>query len=405
MELKKEMPLEGIKIIEYGVFHAGPGGGAILGDLGAEVIKVESAAGDPLRYWTDIAGFDFSIAENESIMHEVSNRNKKSICLDIKKEQGRNIFNQLIKSADIFLTNLRKSTKTRLSLDYPSISGINPKIIHANVSGYGPEGPMDDVGAFDPMGQALSGLMFVTGASQPALMHIGILDQTTSIALSHAIITALLVRERKGIGQEVHVSLYGTALWMQYANLMINSFLSIDPCITQNRFHHSPLRNSYRCKDGIWLMGTHHPEEKYWGPFCRAVGKAELLKDSRYTDDTGKPLKSAEMIEILDNLFATRSSKDWMDVFKDVKLMFCPIQRVGDIKTDPQALVNNYMVPFNHPKVGDVKIPGYPFHFSASQAGTRCSAPELGEHTQEILLELGLQEEDIGKLRDEGVIP
>ena len=156
MDQHKEKPLDGIKVVEYGVFHAGPGGGAILGDLGAEVIKVENAAGDPLRHWTSVAGFDFSIGPNESLMHEISNRNKKAICLDIKTEEGKVVLHRLVEEADVFLTNLRKSTKKKLGIDYASLLKINPRIIHANVSGFGPEGPMADMGAFDPLGQAWS---------------------------------------------------------------------------------------------------------------------------------------------------------------------------------------------------------------------------------------------------------
>ncbi len=209
-----ERPLDGIRIVEYGVFHAGPGANAILGDLGAEVIKIETASGDPERYWTNVAGFDLSLKNGESIIFEASNRNKKGICLDIQKKKGREIFDRLIQEADVFLTNLRGSTQKRLNIDYETLAEINPQIIYAGVSGYGRRGSMSDLGAFDPLGQARSGMMFVTGTSEPAMIHLGILDQATAITVSHAILTALLFRERKGIGQEVHVSLYSTALWV-----------------------------------------------------------------------------------------------------------------------------------------------------------------------------------------------
>jgi crotonobetainyl-CoA:carnitine CoA-transferase CaiB-like acyl-CoA transferase len=139
-------PLDGIRIVEYGVFHAGPGGIAILGDLGADIIKIEAFAGDPERYWTRVAGNDFSLKNNESLIFDASNRNKKSVCLDIKQKKGREIFDRLVKDADVFLTNLRKSTKAKRGLDYATISKLNPDIIYASVSGYGTEGPMSDLG-------------------------------------------------------------------------------------------------------------------------------------------------------------------------------------------------------------------------------------------------------------------
>lgn len=404
MDQQKEKPLEGIKVVEYGVFHAGPGGGAILGDLGAEVIKVENATGDPLRHWTSVAGFDFSIAENESLMHEISNRNKKAICLDIKTEKGKAILHQLVSEADVFLTNLRKSTKEKLGIDYAALSKINPKIIHANVSGFGPEGPMADLGAFDPLGQAWSGMTFVTGTDHPALTHIGLLDQTTAISLSHAVITALFVRERKGIGQAVHISLYGSALWMQYINLMITNTFSVDPCIPADRNHHSPLRNAFCCKDGKWVIGTHHPENKYWGTFCELTGQGRLMDDPQFTDKEGKPVKSAELIHIFDQVFAQRTSAEWMEILTGAGLIFAPIQKITDIKSDPQAIANNYVTPFKHRTLGDIQIPGYPIEFSACDAGTHTAAPMPGEHTDEILAELGYAAEDITRLKDEDIV-
>jgi crotonobetainyl-CoA:carnitine CoA-transferase CaiB-like acyl-CoA transferase len=404
MDQHQNKPLAGIKVVEYGVFHAGPGGGAILGDLGADVIKVENATGDPLRHWTSVAGFDFSIADNQSLMNEISNRNKKGICLDIKTEKGMAILHQLVKEADVFLTNLRKSTKEKLGIDYAALSKINPRIIHANVSGFGPEGPMADMGAFDPLGQAWSGMTFVTGTEHPALTHIGLLDQTTAITLSHAVITALFVRERKGIGQSVDISLYGTALWMQYINLVITNTFSVDPCIPADRNHHSPLRNAFCCKDEKWIIGTHHPENKYWDTFCEVTGQGQLIDDPRYTSEEGKPIKSAELVQIFDVVFAKQSSAVWMERLTTAGLIFAPIQKITDIKNDPQAIANKYVTPFRHRVLGDIQMPGYPIQFSACEAGTHSSAPRLGEHTDEILEDLGYTSEDIVSFRDAGIV-
>ena len=400
----KPMPLEGIKILEYGIFHAGPGGSAILGDLGADIIKIEAGYGDPERFWTHVAGLDMSTPNGESLMFEVSNRNKKGIYLNIKTDQGREVFHRLVKDADVFLTNLRNSTKQRLNIDYASISKVNPTIIHANVSGYGPKGPMSDIGAFDPLGQARSGLMFATGTPVPAPLHLGILDQTTAIAASHAILTALFVRERKGIGQEVHISLFSTALWMQHPNMMLANVLSVDPCVQGDRNQHSPLRNCFCCKDGNWIFGTHHPEEKYWTAFCKATGQEKLLADKHFTDSGGRPVNVSELIEIFDGVFATKTRDEWMEIFQAHKFMFCPVQRITEVEKDPQALVNDYIVPFDHPVLGKINIPGYFAHFSENRAGTRRPAPAIGEHTDEVLSDLGYAPEEIEELKKEGVI-
>ena len=401
---KLERPLEGIHIVEYGLFHAGPGANAILGDLGAEVIKIETASGDPERYWTDVAGFDLSLNNSESIIFEASNRNKKGICLDIQKKKGREIFNRLIQEADVFLTNLRSSTKKQLKIDYAALVKINPQIIYAGVSGYGRRGAMSDLGAFDPLGQARSGMMFVTGTSEPAMIHLGILDQATAITVSHAILTALLFRERKGIGQEVHVSLYSTALWMQYINLMLASVLSINPRIPSDRTRHSPLRNRFRCRDGKWILGTHHPEEKYWSTFCATTGQGRLLDDPRFTNESGGPVNYIELNRIFDEVFATRSRDEWMDIFQAQGLMFCSVQQIQEVPGDPQALENEYLMPFTHPVQGEITIPGYPVQFSHCRAGTHSAAPKLGEHTEAVLSKLGYTEHEIERLKTGKVI-
>jgi crotonobetainyl-CoA:carnitine CoA-transferase CaiB-like acyl-CoA transferase len=401
---RKKGPLTGIRVVEYGVFHAGPGATAILGDLGAEVIKIESGVGDPERYWTVVGDLDMTAPNGQSTMFEVSNRNKKGIYLDIKTDKGREIFHRLVEKADVFLTNLRKSTKVKLGLDYDTLKKVNPMIIHANVSGYGPEGPMSDLGAFDPLGLAKSGLLFVTGSERPALMHIGVLDQATAIAASHAIITALFVREREQRGQEVHASLYSTGLWLMYPNLMLASLLGVNPVVSGDRSEHSPLRNVFCCKDGGWIIGTHHPESKYWATFCKAMGREDLIDNPKFCDDECRQVNNAELIAICDEIFAKKTRDEWMEVFIPLGLMYSAIQTAGEVADDLQAQANQYVVPFKHPMFGDVSVPGYPIQFSENEAGTRSPAPSIGEHTDEVLKDIGFSENDIRELRQAEVV-
>ena len=401
---KIKRPLDGIRVLEYGIFHAGPGASAILGDLGADIIKIESGNGDPSRHWTFLARRNYALPNGESAMFHIANRNKKGIYLDIENKKGRNIFHELVSKSDIFLTNLRKSTKIKLGLDYDTLSMVNSKIIYASVSGYGAQGPISDLGAFDPLGLARSGMMFVTGKNEPSIMHVAILDQATAIAASHGILTALFTRERYGIGQEVHISLYGTGLWLMFPNLLANSILSINPIPSGNRFEHSPLRNFYRCKDEKWIIGAHHDEKKYWPIFCEATGEKELINHPYLMNSEVTFPDYEELVIHFDRVFATKTRSEWMDIFLSRGLMFCPIQHLEEIKNDPQALLNQYIVDYEDHVLGNLKIPGYPIHFSKFKAGIRRMGPGLGEHSEIILREMGYGEKDLQQLKKEGVI-
>jgi len=402
--LDKPGPLEGIKVVEYGVFHAGPGAGAILGDLGADVIKVEENTGDPIRHWARVGSSIFGGSGVKSPMFEFSNRNKRSIWLDIKKEKGREIFHRMVKEADIFLTNLRKTTKVKLGIDYRAIADINPKIIYAGVSGYGKEGPVSDTGAFDPMGQARSGMMFLTDSKEPKLIQLAILDQATAITASHAIMTALFIRERYGIGQEVHNSLYSTALWLMHANMLLSNFNISVSELTWIRSRNHPLRNSFCCKDGKWIVGVHHPPERYWHAFCEATGQQALMKDPRFIDEESRNDNCGELVAYFDEVLVTKTQSEWIEIFTKAGLMFSPVQDIKDVITDPQAIANNYVVDFDHPDFGKMKIPGYPIEFSTFSAGLRSPAPEMAEHTEQILREMNYSEPEIRRLKKEEVI-
>lgn len=398
------MPLAGIRVIEYAVFHAGPGAASILGELGADVIKIESGAGDPSRTWSSAGNMDFSLTNDQTVTYQISNRNKRGIYVQMGSTEGKKIFHRLLGGADVFITNLRKSSRQERGMDYAAISKINPRIVYASVSGYGPEGPDSDLGAYDPLGQARCGLMYATGFDEPAVLNLAFLDQATAVAASHAILTALLVQQRQGIGQEVHVSLYSAGLWLMYPNMFIVGAFSKDPNVAWNRHENSPLRNRFRCKDGVWIMSAHHPEEKYWSVFCEATGQKQLLDDSRFLDDASRRANCRALVAIFDDVFACKTSDEWMRILLSAGLMVSPVRRNLNVVEDLQALANDYMVDFEHPVLGKIKIPGYPIHFSENSAVTRTIGFEIGAHTDQILEEIGYSSGEIGTLRAQGIV-
>ncbi len=400
-------PLEGIRVLELGMFHAGPGGTAILGDLGAEVIKIEQAGlGDPIRRLAYVGHVHLELEGGGSVWHEGANRSKKSVTIDLNKEKGKEIVYRLVSKSDVFLASIRRTAVEKLKMDYPVISKINPRIIYAWVSGYGPLGPDRDVGAFDYQGQGRSGMMYCMGEPDmtPLVSQFGIIDQATSIMASHEIITALLMRERFGIGQEVHVSILSTALYLLYCNIFI-ALVGGFEAPRHQRSKEYPLRNYYKCADGRWFILTAGIFEKYWSSVCQAIGHPELENDTRF-DSTEKLIANSEqLVAIFDQIFVSRPRDEWLKILAEYDLPVAPVNRLSELVDDPQIMANNYIMDFDHPRLGKIRIPGYPIHFSKTDATTRIAAPELGEHTDSVLKEIcGYSEDDISRFRDEGVI-
>jgi crotonobetainyl-CoA:carnitine CoA-transferase CaiB-like acyl-CoA transferase len=407
MERAIQRPLEGIRVLDCGVFHAGPGGPAILGDLGAEVIKIEQpGVGDPIRMAGQIGKIQFGVAGGRGLFFEGANRSKKGITLNLKSEKGRAILYRLVEQSDVFLTNLRPPAVERLKIGYPALREVNPRLIYASVSAYGPKGPDRDLGGFDYQGQARSGLMYSMGeaGTPPVACQFGIIDQATAIMASHQIITALFMRERTGIGQQVHLSILSAAMYLLYFNILLTTAGGMQ-VPRHRRATENPMRNYYRCGDGGWLMMTLTPPERHWGPLCAALGHPELENDPRYDTDEKRSANAAELVAWFDEIFASRPRDAWLRIFAEHDLFACAINTLEELATDPQVVANDYLESFDHPVLGEIKLPGYPVHFSESRAGTTLAAPDLGEHTVEVLSKLcGYGDEEIEALRAEGVV-
>mgnify|MGYP001044761354 CR=1 FL=1 len=408
-ESNKVDPLQGIRVLEWGVFHAGPGAPAILGDLGAEVIKIEQPqVGDPTRHQKQFGETSFELPYGASLFFEASNRNKKSVTLDLSQERGREVAYRLVAKSDVFLTNFRKGIVEGMKMTYPILSRINPRLIYISISAYGSQGPDSERGGFDFQGQARSGFMFSMGEPDmpPLVLHFGVIDQATAIMVSHTILTSLLVRERFGIGQEVQVSILGSALFLQYINVLTALWLK-KRIPRHQRSKTDPLRNYYQCQDGKWLfLGfPAHWEKDKWPFFCQALGVPELQSHPRFDTRQKRLQNSEEMVTMLDHIFAERPQQEWLNAFARYDLIACPVNDTLDLEHDPQIIENGYVIDFDHPMLGKVKIPGFPAHFSRSRAETRSAAPSLGEHTAEALQGIGgYSKDEVEQLRELRVI-
>lgn len=399
--------LDGIRVVEWADYHAGPGAAATLGDLGAEIIKIEARiSGDRGRSVLSLGKLPLKLRNGHSLWFEGSNRNKKSITLDIAKPEGKALAYRLVEHADVFITNHRQGLVALRGMDYDSLRQRNPRLVYLRVSAYGRNGPDADQGGFDFLGQARSGFMTAIGepAMPPLYAHLAIVDQVTAFTASYGVIAALLARERTGIGQEVHASLLGSSSWLLYFNILCHQLLGTEPPKHDRKRPGGPLRNYYCCQDGKWLASVHWPEQKYWPAFCRMLGIPNTIVDPRFDTDA-KRAENEELVAILDHAFAQKRRSEWLDLAREAELMLSPVNSVSDLPDDPQFAANDYIVEVDIPGLGLVKVPGFPVQFSANPAAVRSGAPSLGAHTDEVLGEvLGLSMAEIDALRTAEIV-
>jgi len=405
----EKMPLEGIRVLDWTIWQQGPVASSMLGDLGAEVIKIEERiGGDPARGMKRIVDLvDCQLPHGRNFYFEIHNRNKKSITVDLKKEKGQKIIYDLVEKSDVFVQNFRRSVRVKLGMDYETLSRVNPKLIFANASGYGPKGPDRNKPAFDYAAQARSGMMFLY--SQPGYPPLwgttGVADQIGAIMLSYGILAALLYRERTGIGQEIDASLMASAMWLQ--DLDLASVLMYGERIRApfRSKAANPLWNHYQCGDGRWIVLAMAQSDRYWTSLCQAMGLQELIEDSRFKDADKRHDHSEELISILDRTFTTRPASEWAEIFTQNEIINQTVQDLEDLQSDPQVTENEYISDFDHPALGKVKMVNHPVQYSKSPVKMRLPAPEFGQHTEEVLLDIcGYDWDKITQLKNEKVI-
>ena len=388
----------------------GPVAARMLASLGAEVVKVENPeGGDHCRGFERIKGISVRHKGGRSIHQEMYNSDKKGITLNLKKEKGREALLRLVEKSDVFLTNIQYGALRKMGLDYEAMALRNPKVIYARANGFGFKGPDADIPSMDILGQARSGIMHLVSfpGEAPRPVAGGPFDQAGAFILAFGIITALYVRERYGIGQMLETSQLGTMV--KFLELPITAYgLVGHPWPNESHSDtKNPLWNWYECKDGRWVVFAHLRSDPFWKDFATALGLESLIDDAKFKDHLAREQNNKELIEILERTLTQRTREEWAERFINYpRLSYTFVNRTSDLFSDPQVLANEYLINVDHPLAGPVKMVGLPVHFSKTPGKPfQRVAPELGQHTEEVLTEIaGYSWDEVVALRDDGAI-
>ncbi|NQT48213.1 MAG: CoA transferase [Chloroflexi bacterium] len=402
-------PLEGVRLLEWASFINGAGAGYMLGDLGAEVIKIEEPGkGDPSRGSVRLWDRQMMLPGGLNLVFETFNRNKRGITLNLRTEEGLEVFRLLVGTSDVFYTNYREELRRRVGVDYESLSKINPGLVYVVASGYGPKGEEVDKRAFDVLVQARSGLMMACGdrdSTEPYEIVGAVVDQLAATMTAYAILVGLVAKERTGIGQEIQTSMLGSAIHLQALNIQTSLWRGRQQPRHSRKRSGNAFTNNYQCADGKWIELSDMQYDRFWDNVRETLGLPEKEVAELFATPQMRRDNKERFIEALDAVFATKPRDEWVKVFKEkAQFAWDVINEVSEAAVDPQVLANDYVTDFHHPVLGDVKVPGVPFSLSKMEAGPRAKAPEIGEHTEEVLLELGYDWSDIVEMKDKGVI-
>lgn len=398
--------LEGIKVVSMGQIVAIPAASSTMADWGAEVVKLESLTGEMFRGMRRSQGTDMAGPVNWPI--QVLNRNSRGIAIDLKQKAGKEIVYELVRKADIFMSNYERSSVARLGLDYATLSKLNPRLIYGFVSGYGKVGPDKDERGYDfTAGWARSGMMYMIGepGTPPPPQRAGMIDSAAGAHLLSGILAALLERQKTGKGQEVEVSLFHTGVWMLHLDVQ-NALGGKDPVKHDRTKTNNPIWNSYRTKDNRWFWLAMLQPDPCWPGFCRAIDKPELEHDLRFKDIDSRREHCEELIHIIEDTLATETMEEWERRFRKYDCIYGRVQSPKEVTTDAQAIAAGLFQDVEYPGTpeGKIRLITSPVIFSDNPASIRTLAPELGQHTEEILLELGHTWEHIGSLKEQKVI-
>ncbi|HKV55363.1 MAG TPA: CoA transferase [Candidatus Binataceae bacterium] len=400
-------PLEGIKIIEIAQEIQGPFSTLFLCDLGAEITKVENRETGDLSRWLTAGLIGGPKVKNAAVSHYfiAMNRGKRSITVDLKKADGVEVIRRLAKTHDVILTNYRPGVLDRLGLSYDELRKVNPRLIYAQASSWGPKGPWTMRPSRDTLAQAASGLMSKTGmpTDPPLAAGAAIADQAGALTLAGGVLAALFARERTGQGQRVDASIYGTMIAVQGFELNYASMTGEEPerAGRGHPFLHG-VWGAFRTKDGhLCIAGV---DDQRWPRFCKIMGIEDVQNDPECGDNATRNFHGARIEAVLDGIFPRKTTAEWLKELNDADILATEVASHQQVLASEQARLNGYLMDLDHPVAGKMTVTGCPVSLNGEVTHEAKPVAEHGQHTEEILLEAGYSWEEIGALREGEVV-
>lgn len=392
------LPLEGVRVLDFTRVMAGPFATMLLGDLGADVIKIEPPGGDDTRGW----GPPW-IGRDSAYFMSV-NRNKRSIIIDLKKAESREIVEKLVKRSDVVVENFRPGVAEELGISYDKLSKINSRIIYCSISGFGQSGPYRDKPGYDLIALAMSGLMSITGepGRPPVKFGVPIADLTTALFAALSILSALYWREKTGRGQYIDVALLDVQILM-LSHQAFNYFSTGREPERMGSAHPNIVPyQAFETSDGYIVVTV--GSEKLWEKFCKAIDRSDLLENPRFRTNAERVINREELVEELNRIFKSKPTSFWIEVLEKAGVPAAPILTVGQALNDEHVRYRGMVVEVEHPEAGAVKMLGTPFKLSKTPGMVRTPPPTRGQHTYEILRELGFKNDEITILKNKHVV-
>ncbi len=397
--------LTGVKVVDLTTFAAAPSVGRMLADWGADVIKVESLGGDPVRGFGQ--GMNMPISDDENPIWQAENANKRGVAINLKNPAGIEFFHRLLKDADVFITNTRMASLIKLGLDYDTLSQKYPKLVWGHVSGFGIEGPEAAKPGFDVTSfWARSGAMYdmVLPDQPPITAPAGVGDNSTGMALTAGVCAALVRQKMTGKGERVTVSLLGTACWAYGFMVMSSQYGDVYPKPRLAPMH--PLLTSFCCSDGEWLVMTVTEYERYFKRVCQVLGLDELIDNEKYNTlkALSNPENKAQLMRLMEAAFRTQPRDYWVETLNRADVSCERVNHFKDMSSDPQAWANGNLVKYRFDNGHEAALPCTPVQFAQCIAPPCRRAPSVGQHTREIMREVGYTEEEIAQSIASGAV-